>query len=76
MIVVDALMGSSDPPAVIANIIEGTRQQLQDFRIVQLSHIKRQNNRSAHILDHLAQYAKNIDSYVYVFRPLNISCLT
>ena len=50
MIVIDALMGSSDPPAVIANIIEGTRQQLQDLRIVQLSHIKRQSNHPAHIL--------------------------
>ena len=50
MIVIDALMGSSDPAAVIANIIEGTRQQLQDLRIVQLSHIKRQSNHPAHIL--------------------------
>ena len=41
MIVIDALMGSSDPLIVIVNIIERTRQKLQDFRSVQLSHIKR-----------------------------------
>ena len=41
MIVIDALMGSSNPLIVIVNIIERTRQKLQDFRSVQLSHIKR-----------------------------------
>ena len=39
MIVIDALMGSSDPLVVIANIIERTQQKLQDFRSVQLSHM-------------------------------------
>ena len=29
-----ALMGSSDPPVVIANIIEGIRQKLYEFRRV------------------------------------------
>lgn len=64
MIVIDALMGSSDPQAIIANFIEGTWQKLQDFRIVQLSHIKRQGNRPAHVLGFLAQYVKNFDAYV------------
>ena len=41
MIVIDALMGSSDPLVVIAIIIERTQQKLQDFKSVQLSHIKR-----------------------------------
>ena len=56
-----ALLGSSEPPVGIATIIEGIHQKLQDFRQVQFSHVKRQGNRPAHIL---AQYAKNIVSYV------------
>ncbi|KAK9995634.1 hypothetical protein SO802_020320 [Lithocarpus litseifolius] len=50
MIVIDALMGSSDPPVVITNIIERTRQKLQDFKSIQLSHVKRQGNRPVYVL--------------------------
>ena len=56
-----ALMGSSDPPVVSANIIEGIRQNVYEFRRVLFSHVKRQDNCLAHIL---AQFTKNVVSYV------------
>ena len=40
-IVISALIGSSEPPAVIANIIDGIHQKLYEFRKVQFSHVKR-----------------------------------
>ena len=40
-IVISALIGSSEPPVVIANIIEGIHQKLYEFRKVQFSHVKR-----------------------------------
>ena len=45
----------------INNAIEGIQLKRQDFRSTQISHMKRQSNRSAHIL---AQFAKNINNYV------------
>ena len=60
-IVVSALIGSSELPFVIANIIKGIHRKLYEFRRVQFSYVKRQSNRSAHIL---AQYVKNINSCV------------
>ena len=60
-IVCNALLGLSEPPVVIANIIEGIQHYLRDFRQFPVSHIRRQGNRPAHIL---AQYAKHVDSYV------------
>ena len=45
----------------IANIIDGTRLKLLEFRHAIISHVKTQGNRPAHIF---AQYVKNIDDYV------------
>ena len=59
-IVVDALNGVSEPPTAISNIIEGICHKFQEFRQVQIFHVRRQGNRSAHFL---AQYAKNVVSY-------------
>ena len=60
-IVISTLLGSSEPPIGIATIFEGIHQNLQDFRQVQFSSVKRCGNRLAHIL---AQYVKNNVSYV------------
>ena len=60
-IVISALIGSSELPFVVANIIKGIHRMLYKFRRLQFSYVKRQGNRLAHIL---VQYAKNINSYV------------
>ena len=59
-IVVDALIGTSEAPVAIDNIIGGIRAKLKDFRCVKISHVKWDGNRPAHLL---AQYAKYLNSY-------------
>ena len=59
-VVVDALIGTSEVLVAIENIIGGIRAKLQDFRCVEISHVKRDDNCLAHLL---AQYAKYLDSY-------------
>ena len=56
-----AINGTSEPSVTIANIVMGIQQKMQEFRTVQLCHVKHQGNRPAHIL---MQYVKNIDHYV------------
>ena len=41
---------TSEPPAVIDNIIGEIRQKLQGFKMVQISHVRRQDNCPTHIL--------------------------
>ena len=59
-IVVDTLIGMSEAPVAIDNIIGKINAKLQDFRCVEISHVKRNGNCLAHLL---AQYAKYLDSY-------------
>ena len=59
-IVVDALIGTSEALVAIDNIVGGIKAKLQDFRCVEISHVKQDDNRPAHLL---AQYAKYLDSY-------------
>ena len=59
-IVVDTLIGISEAPVAIDNIIGKISAKLQDFRCVEISHVKRNGNRLAHLL---AQYAKYLDCY-------------
>ena len=61
LIVAEALNRTSEAPATISNIIDGIQLQMNNFRDTKVVHVKRQGNRSAHLL---AQYAKNIDGYV------------
>ena len=49
-IVCNALLGLSEPPVAIANIIEGIQHYLRDFRQFPVPHIRRLGNRPAHIL--------------------------
>ena len=60
-IVVDALNGVGEPPTAISNIIEGICHKFQEFRQVQIFHVRRQGNRSAYFL---TQDAKHVVSYI------------
>ena len=50
-------MGLGFPLVAVSNILIGVSQSLQVFRLVKVSHVKRQCNKSAHIL---ASYAKEV----------------
>jgi len=52
---------TNEPPAVIDNIIGEIRQKLQGFKMVEISHVRRQDNHPTHIL---AQYVEEFDVYV------------
>ena len=56
-----AIEGLSCPPMAIFNIISGICHRLQAFLSMQVSHVRREENKPAHIL---AQYAKGLDTYV------------
>ena len=56
-IVVDTLLGLCTPPMVVLNVLTGIAYKLQDFRSIQVSHVKRQANKLAHLL---AKFAKKI----------------
>ena len=60
-IIIAALQEVGKPLTTISNIIEGIRQKLQDFRRVQVNHVKREGNRLAH---NLAQHANDVFDYV------------
>ena len=60
-IIIVALQEVSKPLTIICNIIEGIQQKLQDFRRVQVNHVKREGNRPTH---NLAQHAKDVFDYV------------
>jgi len=49
-IVIDALIGTSEAPVAIDNIIGGIRAKLQNFRCVEISYVKQDGNRPAHLL--------------------------
>ena len=56
-----ALTRANTPSAAIVNVISSCVLQLQDFRSVKLSHVRRQGNKLAHIL---VQYAKCLENFV------------
>ena len=63
-IVSDALLGLCTPPIIISNILARVSLKFQDFRLAQVSHIRRQGNRSAHILAKHAKDIVNSDNFV------------
>ena len=60
-IIIDALREVSEALTTVCNIIEGIQQKLQDFRSMQVNHVKREGNRQAHTL---AQHANDVFDYV------------
>ena len=63
-IVSNALMGLGSPPVDVSNILTRVSQRLQGFRSVKVSYVKRQGNRSTHILASYAKKVLNDDNYV------------
>ena len=60
-IIIDALQEVSEALTTICNIIEGIQQKLQDFRSMQVNHVKWEGNRPPH---NLAQHANDVFDYV------------
>ena len=63
-IVFDALLGLCTSPIIISNILAEIYHQLQDFRMAQVSHVRRQGNKSTHILAKHAKDIVNSDNFV------------
>ena len=63
-IVFDALLGLCTPPMIISNILARVSLKFQDFQLVQVSHVRHQGNRSAHILAKHAKDMVNSDNFV------------
>ena len=61
LIIFNAIFGNNEPPAIVSNIILGIFQKIWDFWRVQFCHVRRQENRSAHVL---AQYAKCVSHFI------------
>ena len=56
-----ALVDPTNAPISISTIVAGTSVRMHEFRTFDISHVRRQANKSAHAL---AAYAKDIDSLV------------
>jgi len=63
-IVADTLLGLCAPPTIVSNVLTSIAYKFQDFRSVQVSHVKRQDNKSAYLLAKFAKEIDNIHSYV------------
>lgn len=63
-IVSDALLGLCTPPMIISNILARVSLKFQDFQLVQVSHVRRQGNRPAHILAKHAKDIVNSDNFI------------
>ena len=56
-VIFTTLTGSTIPPATVIDVLQSIQQKLHEFRRVQVQHVRRQGNKSAHAL---AQHAKGI----------------
>ena len=63
-IVADTLLGSYTPPMVVFNVLVGVAHKFQDFRSIQISHVKRQGNKPTHLLEKFAKEIDNIDNNI------------
>ena len=63
-IVSNALLGLCTPPMIISNILARVSLKFQDFRLVQVSHVRRQGNMPAHILAKHAKDIVNSDNFI------------
>ena len=55
------LRGTSEAPASIETVMDSILAQMEKFRFVSFTHVKRDGNRPAHIL---AQFAKQVGDFV------------
>ena len=63
MIVVDTLLGLCTP-MIVSNVLTSIACKFQDFRSVQVFHVKCQGNKLAHLLAKFVKKIDNIDNYV------------
>lgn len=63
-IVADTLLGHCTLRVVVSNILVGVAHKIQDFQSICMSHVKRQGNKSAHILAKYAIAVENNDNIV------------
>ena len=61
LILVRALCGLSSHPSTIDSLVVGMQHMCSEFRMVYVSHVRRQGNKPAHIL---ANYALSLNEYV------------
>ncbi|XP_075655169.1 uncharacterized protein LOC142625383 [Castanea sativa] len=61
LILVKALNGTSVPPSAISVVVQGILDLSLSFRKVEFSHVKRQGNRSAHVV---AKHALSIVDFI------------
>ena len=63
-IVANTLLGLCTPTMVVSNVLISIAYKFQDFRSVQVSHVKCQYNKPAHLLAKFVKEIDNIDNYV------------
>nr|XP_023920490.1 probable LRR receptor-like serine/threonine-protein kinase At1g05700 [Quercus suber] len=63
-IVANTLLGLCTPPMVVSNVLTSIAYKFQDFRSIQVSHVKRQDNKLAYLL---AKYP--VDVYDRIWYP-------
>lgn len=61
LILVRALCGLSSPPSTIDSLVVGLQYMCSEFRMVYVSHVRKQGNKPAHIL---AKYALSLNESV------------
>ena len=57
-------LGLCTPPMTASNVPIGVDHKFKDFRSIQIFHVKRQDNKPAHLLAKFAKEINNIDNYV------------
>ena len=67
-IVVDTLLGLCTPPMVVSNVLTSIAYKFQDFRSVQVSHVKCHDNKPAYLLAKFDKEIDNIDNYVTLIK--------
>ena len=63
-IVTGTVLGLYIPSVVVFNVLVGLAHMLKDFRSVQISHVKSQDNKLAHLLAKFVEEIDNIDNYI------------
>ena len=58
------VLGLYIPSVVVFNVLVGLAHMLKDFRSVQISHVKSQDNKLAYLLAKFVEEIDNIDNYI------------
>lgn len=60
MNICNSVLGLSEPPSSVQNIVAGILRKVQSFRTFEFTHTRRQGNVPSHLL---AQHAANVEAY-------------